>query len=79
MKVSANQNCIRNSNTIKCSGQKDIPNDEIETNSVTHLNLQENNLESVDISSENRWESLQFLDLRKESASVSVFCCKGHI
>ena len=72
MKVSANQNCIQNSNTIECFGQKDFPTDGIDANNVTHINLQENNLESVDIASQNRWESLQSLDLRKESASVAL-------
>ena len=70
MKVSANQNCIRRANIIECFGQKDFPKDGIDANNVTHINLQENNLESVDITSQNSWESLQSLDLRKESTSV---------
>ena len=72
MKVSANQNCIRRANTIECFGQKDFPTDGIDANNVTHINLQENNLESVDIASQNRWESLQSLDLRKESTSLAL-------
>ena len=70
-KVSANRNCHRSSETLQCFGQKYFPDSELKTSNVTHLNLNENNLETVNVRSLNKWERLQFLDLRKESTTVT--------